>query len=156
MKKFKRSDLLGKMSEKTNENMPIEPFEWTSHRAQEKPLMTVLAVGVIIISAICVSIWWDSFWAGIFVVVFMFLGLSNFFLPVHYKINDEGISEEFLGRSRFARWTYFKRIVSIERDILLSPYSKRNFMDRFRAWNIRTPNEQIAKIIKNIFERKCQ
>ncbi len=126
------------------------PLRWQTHRAAEEPIKGVAVIVIIIIAGILSAIFMDSIFWGFFAVILLFFGLLRFFLPTYYAVDNAGIRENFLGVKRMASWRNFKRAVVVKKDVLLSPYPKRSFLDRFRGWQVRTPDEKIAEFLKNM------
>ena len=129
------------------------PLNWRVHRASEEPVKGILAIVIIIIAGILSAIFMDSLFWGIFAVVVLFFGLLRFFFPIEYVVDGSGIRENFIGIKRMAGWHFFKRAVVVGRDVLLSPYPKPTFMERFRGWQVRTPDEKTAAFLKKMVKR---
>ena len=130
------------------------PLHWTAHRALENPARSVIVIVIIILFGFFAAIFMDSLMWGIICVLVLFLGLIRYFVPTQYAADSAGISEKFLGAGRMASWRMFKRAVVVQNDVLLSPYAKRSFLDRFRAWQVRAPNEEIAQLIAKMVREK--
>ena len=141
------------MNDSYDNNIEL-PLKWISHPALETPAKGVLAIVVIIIAAFGAAILMESIFWGMFSFLVLFLGLIRFFIPTEYSIDSAGIREKFLGVSRIASWRIFKRAFISGRDVLLSPYSKRTFIERFRAWQVHTPNPDAARFIAEIIRTR--
>ena len=126
------------------------PITWTAHRALEQPAKGVISILIIILASFGTAVFMQSALWGIFSVGVLFLGLARFFLPIEYAIDNIGIREKFLGVERVASWRTFKRTIVAGKDVLLSPYLERTMMDRFRAWQVHTPDAGTAKYLAEL------
>jgi len=131
------------------------PLHWTAHRAIENPARSAIVIAIIILFAFFAAIFMDSLMWGIICVLVLFLGLIRYFAPTQYAADSTGISEKFLGTGRTASWRMFRRAVVVQNDVLLSPYAKKTFLDRFRAWQVHAPNEEVAQLIAKIVKEKA-
>ncbi len=86
------------------------------------------------------------FW-GFFTLAALFLGLARFFFPTYYVIDSKGIRETFMGTQKVAPWSRFRRAVRRGKEVFLSPFPRKNFMDRFRGWFVVAPDEKVAEFI---------
>jgi len=123
------------------------PLFWRSHPAADNPRKGIFALIVIIATAVAAVFFMESILWGVFSLLFLFFGLLRFFLPTDYAVDHAGIREKFLSQERVASWRQFKRAIVVKNEALLSPYRKRRFMDRFRSWVVRTPDEKTAQFI---------
>ncbi len=130
------------------------PLSWTAHRAAENPKKALTILFVIVLSGIGAAFYMEALMWGLFAIIVLFIGLSGFFLPRKYLIDSTGIREKYLGQERITSWYYFRRTVVVGSDILLSPYNKRTVMERFRAWNVHTPDNNTANLIAKLVEIK--
>ena len=129
------------------------PLRWRVHRIAEEPLKGVVAVLVILAAGVGAAVFMGSALWGVFAVAVLFVGLIKFFLPIEYAVDRSGIYESFLGIRRSASWRMFKRTVIVGREMLLSPYPRRRFIERFRAWQIRVPSEEVAELITELIHQ---
>ncbi len=132
------------------------PLRWRAHRAKEEPAKGVFAIAIIVVAGFAAAIFMDSLWWGIFAVCFLFLGLARFFLPIEYAADGTGIRERFLGVERVASWRSFRRAVVVGREVLLSPYPRKSFLDRFRGWSVRAPDEKTAAVLAELVKLASQ
>jgi hypothetical protein len=134
---------------------PIKlPLKWTSHPAADEPKKGAFAIVVIILGAFTGAFFMESVIWGLFSMAILFLGLSRYFFQTEYTIDNSGIREKFLGTHKISPWRNFRRSKIVGNYILLSPYPKRSFMDRFRAWNVRTPDKETALFIAELVANK--
>jgi hypothetical protein len=115
-----------------------EPLSWTVHRARETPARTVVAA-VFILAFVAFS--WMVFgpMLGILAVVVLFLALNTYFLPVTYTFADKGIEvDKRLFTARY-EWKQFRRWFRTSGGIVISPFSRKNYLDSFRGVHLLLP-----------------
>ena len=115
-----------------------EPLCWTVHRARETPIRTSVAA-VFILAFVAFS--WAVFglMLGLLAVVVLFLALNTYFLPVTYTFTDKGIKvDKRLFATRY-EWKQFRRWFRTTGGIVVSPFSRRNYLDNFRGIHILLP-----------------
>jgi hypothetical protein len=115
-----------------------EPLSWTVHRAREAPAKTLVA-SVFILAFVAFS--WFVFGPvlGFLAVVVLFLALNTFFLPITYTFTDKGIEvDKRLLTTRY-EWKQFRRWFRTTGGIVISPFSRRNYLDNFRGVHLLLP-----------------
>jgi hypothetical protein len=117
-----------------------EPLSWTVHRAKETPVKTVV-VAIFILAFVAIS--WTVFgpMLGILAVVVLFLALNTYFLPITYTLTDKGIEVDkrlFTGRYE---WKQFRRWFRTSGGIVISPFSRKNYLDNFRGVHLMLPSD---------------
>ena len=118
-----------------------EPFSWTVHRAKETPTKTVV-VSLFILAFVAFS--WAVFgpMLGILAVVVLFVALNTYFLPVTYALTDRGIEvDKRLFTARY-EWKQFRRWFRTSGGIVISPFSRKNYLDNFRGVHLMLPEER--------------
>jgi len=117
-----------------------EHLSWTVHRARENPVKT--AVASVFILAF-VGFGWTVFgpMLGMLAVVVLFLALNTYFLPITYMLTDKGIEiDKRLFTARY-EWKQFRRWFRTTGGIVISPFSRRNYLDNFRGVHLLLPAE---------------
>jgi hypothetical protein len=115
-----------------------EPLSWTVHRAKETPTKTVVAP-VFILGFVAFS--WVVFgpMLGILALVVLFLALNTYFLPITYTLTDKGIEvDKRLFTARY-EWKQFRRWFRTTGGIVISPFSRKNYLDNFRGVHLLLP-----------------
>jgi hypothetical protein len=115
-----------------------EPLSWTVHRAKETPARTVVA-SVFILAFVAFS--WALFgpMLGILAMVVLFLALNTYFLPITYTFTDKGIEvDKRLFTARY-EWKQFRRWFRTSGGIVISPFSRKNYLDNFRGVHLLLP-----------------
>ena len=115
-----------------------EPLSWTVHRAKETPTKTIVA-SVFILGFVAFS--WAVFgpMLGILALVVLFLALNTYFLPITYTLADKGIEvDKRLFTARY-EWKQFRRWFRTTGGIVISPFSRKNYLDNFRGVHLLLP-----------------
>lgn len=118
-----------------------EPLSWTVHRAKENPGKTVVAA-VFLLAFVGFS--WAVFgpMLGMLAMVVLFLALNTYFLPITYTLTDRGIEvDKRMFRASY-EWKQFRRWVRTTGGIVISPFSRRSFLDNFRGVHLMLPGEE--------------
>jgi len=115
-----------------------EPLSWTVHRARETPAKTVV-VSLFILAFVAFS------WAvlgpmlGILAMVVLFLALNTYFLPITYTLSDKGIEVDKRMFTARYEWKQFRRWFRTSGGIVISPFSRKNYLDNFRGVHLMLP-----------------
>jgi hypothetical protein len=118
-----------------------EHLTWTVHRAKETPVKT--GVAMVFILAF-VGFGWVVFGPalGMLAVVVLFLSLNTYFLPITYTLTDKGIEiDKRLFTARY-EWKQFRRWFRTSGGIVISPFSRKNYLDNFRGVHLLLPSEE--------------
>jgi hypothetical protein len=108
------------------------------HRARENPGKTVVVSAFILAFVGCS---WAVFGPalGMLAVVVLFLALNTYFLPITYMLTDKGIEiDKRLFTARY-EWKQFRRWFRTSGGIVVSPFSRKNFLDNFRGVHLLLP-----------------
>ncbi len=124
------------------------PFEWEIHPFEQHTGRGVFAVVIMVGASVGAAFFMRSVFWGFFAFLVLFFGVAKFFFPTRYLIDSKGIREAFLGHTRVAGWSRFRRAVRRGNEVFLSPFAKKHFMDRFRGWLVIAPNETVAQFIE--------
>ena len=119
----------------------MEPLNWTVHRAKETPGKTAV-VSAFILAFVGFS--WVVFGPtlGMLAVVVLFLALNTYFLPVTYLLTDKGIEVDKRLFTAHYEWKQFRRWFRTSGGIVVSPFSRRNYLDNFRGVHLLLPSEE--------------
>jgi hypothetical protein len=126
-----------------------EPLSWTVHRASETPIRTAATV-VFILAFVAFS--WVVFgpMLAILAVVVLFVALNTYFLPVTYTFTDKGIEVDKQLFSTRYEWKQFRRWFRTSGGIVISPFSRKNYLDNFRGVHLLLPADtskaQLSKL----------
>jgi hypothetical protein len=129
----------------------MNDLSWTIHRAKETPAKTALALGFITAFVIFTAWVFGPLLALLAIVVF-FAALNTYFLPVTYKFTSKGIEiDKRLYTARY-EWKQFRRWFRTSGGIVISPFSRKNYLDNFRGVHILPPAN--AKPVVEYLEKR--
>jgi len=115
-----------------------ESLSWTVHRAKETPARTVVA-SIFILAFVAFSSVVFGPLLGILAVVVLFLALNTYFLPITYTLTDKGIEvDKRLFTARY-EWRQFRRWFRTTGGVVISPFSRKNYLDNFRGVHLLLP-----------------
>lgn len=117
-----------------------EYLSWTVHRARENPGKTGVVSAFILVFVGCS---WAVFGPalGMLAVVVLFLALNTYFLPITYMLTDKGIEiDKRLFTARY-EWKQFRRWFRTSGGIVVSPFSRKNYLDNFRGVHLLLPKD---------------
>jgi hypothetical protein len=127
---------------------------WKIHPAFEQPKKTVLALFLLVLSAIAASFYMGNPFFGLLSFIVLFLGLGSYFFPTTYGVNKTGVIRSISGQKWAKPWHYFSRIVEHKDGIFLSPLTHSSFLDNFRGWFLPTKDDKIRDFIRTQMENK--
>lgn len=108
-------------------------MQWSAHPARERPRDLVLFVSVLLLSMGATLSAFQSLFLALLAATILLAAVSPFLFPTHYVLNDRGIREERLGRTRARTWQELKRVHIGRQAALLSPFAQATWMDRYRG-----------------------
>lgn len=130
---------------------------WQVHRIKETPIIkTVIALTIIILFVVYVFLYWKEYRIPmiLFSLIVLFASLNAYFLPTTYTISDtEIIIDKKLFKNKL-EWSRFRKYYLTTTGIVLSPFTKRNFLDNFRGVHLLLPKDnpqEVIDFIKNKF-----
>lgn len=131
-------------------------ISWQVHRAKEYPQKTIFASLIISAVIVFLIIFYGLAWA-VLAAIILFASLNAYFLPIRYIFTDTDIIiDKKLFRNKL-EWSCFRKYYKTTTGIVLSPFSKRTYLDNFRGVHLLLPKdntEQIIAFIKNKLEPK--
>jgi len=115
-----------------------EPLSWTVHRAKETSTKTIVA-SIFILAFVAFT--WVVFGPvlGLLAAVVLFLALNTYFLPITYTFTDKGIEVDKRLFSAHYEWKQFRRWFRTTGGIVISPFSRKNYLDNFRGVHLLLP-----------------
>lgn len=124
-------------------------ISWQVHRAKETPKKTLYVSIILGLFIIFLTVFYGLFWALLAIIV-LFASLNAYFLPITYTLTDtEIIIDKKLFKNKL-EWSRFRKYYLTTTGIVLSPFTKRNFLDNFRGVHLLLPNENTEAIISFI------
>ena len=122
---------------------------WQVHRAKENPKKTLYVSIILGLFIITITVFYDLPWTVLSLIV-LFASLNAYFIPTTYTITDsEIIVDKKLFKNKL-EWSRFRKYYITTTGIVLSPFTKRNFLDNFRGVHLLLPKENSEEIINFI------
>jgi hypothetical protein len=114
----------------------LEPLEWVSHPARERPWATVLLVFVILLAGVAASAYGGNPWWGIVGVVLITLTMWSYFMPSHFVIDDWGVRKSSPFGEEKMSWERIRSYVPDRYGVLLSPFAQPTRLAKFRGLSV--------------------
>ncbi len=115
-----------------------EPLIWTVHRAKEAPVKTAL-VSFLLLCVVALGWWYAGPLLALVAVFVLFISLHTYFLPITYTFGDKGVTVDKRVFTHTYEWKMFRRWFRTTGGIVLSPFSRRTFLDNFRGVHLLLP-----------------
>ena len=113
-------------------------LSWTVHRAKETPVKTVVA-SIFILGFVAFSSVVFGPVLGVLALIVLFVALNAYFLPITYTLTDKGIEVDKRMFSTRYEWKQFRRWFRTTGGIVISPFSRKNYLDNFRGVHLLLP-----------------
>jgi hypothetical protein len=130
-------------------------LSWQVHRAKEHPKKTLFVSIILGVFVISITVLYGLPWTVLTLIV-LFASLNAYFLPTTYTITDtEIIIDKKMFKNKLT-WSRFRKYYITTTGVVLSPFTKRNFLDNFRGVHLLLPKENseaIINFIKNKLDR---
>lgn len=119
-----------------------ENYSWKVHFFEDKKIK-----GSMILIFILFLLFFLIKYLGI---LYFLLGLllvvypqRNFYLPINYKVDEEGVFISNIIKNSKYNWDYFKKVEEKNGNIVLNPYKKKKYFKRKKKVILyRVPNKQ--------------
>jgi hypothetical protein len=108
-------------------------LRWTAHPAKSRPRDVALVAMVTLFSAWAVLVSLRSPYLAVLAAVLLLVSVASFLLPTRYRIGDDGVEERRFGRHRFRAWSELRRIQIGPGAVLVSPFARKHYLDRYRG-----------------------
>lgn len=112
-------------------------LEWVSHPIRHQPEKTALLVGVVALAAAGVYATMGSVYWAAAAVVFLALGVYDYWLPTTFRLDERGVSSRTLFFARKKRWDEVRSLHPDARGVLVSPFPAVTRLDTFRGLYVR-------------------
>lgn len=120
-----------------------DTLSWSVHRAKETPGRTWLAGVFIFVFLTFVAVFFGLMLAVLGAVV-LAIALNAYFLPVTVTFHERGLTiDKRLFKAEYP-WAQFRRWVRSSGGIVLSPFSRKNYLDNFRGVHLMLPEDDSA------------
>ncbi len=128
----------------------MNEISWTVHKAKENSAKTIIASVFLIIVILFFLFFYGLLWALIAILVF-FISLNSYYLPITYRLTDKSIIIDKKIYKYQREWQIFRKYYLTGNGLVLSPFSRRNFLDNFRGIHILLPKDkdEIIQFIEN-------
>jgi hypothetical protein len=131
--------------------VPPNQLTWSVHRARETPGRTVAAL-VFIVVFVVLAFWVFGPLLALLAALVFFLALNAYFLPITYTFTDTGIIvDKRLYKANY-EWKQFRRWFRTTGGIVISPFSRRTYLDNFRGVHLLLPDDP-ASIVAYLEKR---
>ena len=111
---------------------------WTVHRARETPVRTAVAASFLVFF-LAVTFWQFGLLLFLVALVVLSLALHTYFLPVTYVFNQVGVTVDKRVFKYTYPWDRFRRYFRTSGGVVLSPFTRRTFLDNFRGVHLLLP-----------------
>ncbi|MBK9033201.1 MAG: hypothetical protein IPL61_18340 [Myxococcales bacterium] len=106
---------------------------WTAHPARRRPDHVALLAAVVLLSAWAVLVTLEAPWLAALAAALLVIAVAPFWLPTTYRLDDAGIEERRWPRRRYRTWAELRRLDVGARALLLSPFARATWLDRYRG-----------------------
>jgi hypothetical protein len=107
--------------------------QWTAHPARRRPDQVALVVAVVLLSAWAVLVTLEAPWLAVLTAILLAVAVVPFWWPTHYRVDDLGVEERRWPRRRFRPWSELRRVEVGPRALLVSPFARATWLDRYRG-----------------------
>jgi hypothetical protein len=142
------------MNENEIENNELpEKISWRVFPAKANPGKTTGVAVFLAALHVLIFIIYGLFWT-LFALIVFFLALNSYFFPSDYFLDSEGILIDRGFYKNRRKWNEFRRLIHAKNGVVLSPFSKKTFLDNFRGIHLLLPKER--EPILEFINRKLQ
>ena len=129
----------------------MDDLTWTIHRARETPGKTWVSLALIAVFVVFTAWMFGPLLAVLALAVF-FAALNTYFLPVTYRLTSTGIEVDKRVFTARYEWKQFRRWFRTTGGIVISPFSKKTYLDNFRGVHLLLPAD--SKPIVEYLDRR--
>lgn len=116
-------------------------MKWSVHPAKENHIKTAVSLVFIIAFLTYVSIFFGVIF-GIVGLIILTVSLHSYYFPTQYELTDsEIIITKFFGTQR-RQLSEFRKVYVGKNGLLLSPFSRKTFLNQFRGVFVLLPHER--------------
>ena len=108
-------------------------YAWTAHPARRRPQDVMLLVAALLLTAWLIMAVVEAPFLTVLGVVILIVSTAAFWAPTRYVLDEQGASERRLGRHKARSWADLRRIQAGPGAVLLSPFARPNWLDRYRG-----------------------
>jgi len=111
----------------------VTVVRWTAHPARRRPAELALFAAVFFVTLAGIASLFQSGFFTVLAAAMLVLGVAPFLFPTRYEIDEQGVREVRLGHRRERRWQDLRRLEIGPGAALVSPFARRNWLDRHRG-----------------------
>jgi len=126
-------------------------LDWISHPAFEEPWRNLIVLFFLIVTALALWLGTGSInWAVLGVIALLF-AVRQWFIPTHYRLDEQGVQVRVLCWRRRKNWSAIKRASTDRNGVLLSAFAQPSRLDAFRGMFLRFSGnrEQVMAFINH-------
>jgi len=112
-------------------------WSWPVHPARQRPLATLAVSFALILIWSLVYLVTQSWGYVLLAIILLLVSLSQFFLPVTFRVVERGVRREFVGQVVERSWSEVRRIIEDRNGVLLSPFARPSWLDSYRGLYLR-------------------
>lgn len=136
-------------------DIPSRIISWTVFPFKDEKRAAVLICVFLVALFVYLYFVWGSLYM-ILGIVIMLSSLWEFFTPVSYTFRENGIEIKTVFTKKTYEWSRFRNFLIDKKGVLLSPFSGRSRLERFRGVSIRFLPEKREEIIEYIKKRMAR
>ncbi|MFO7638198.1 MAG: hypothetical protein R6X14_02680 [bacterium] len=114
------------------------PLSWSVHKLREHPAKSLLA-GVFLLCFLAFALFAFGPLLTLLAVAVFAAALNTWYLPVRYTLDQQGVTVDKRVYSYTYPWEQFRRWFTTSNGVVLSPFSRRTFLDTFRGVHLLLP-----------------
>jgi len=122
----------------------------------KSPVRAVLAVGFIVVMAWFIQSLFRTTYFTVVAVLLVWGQVAGFFLPTRFALNEEGVSVRGLVSRRQKPWSEFRSWYVDREGLLLSPFTERSRLERFRGVSLQFHGnrEEVIALVESVMARE--
>jgi hypothetical protein len=109
---------------------------WVSHPARERPLATMLLLGVILLAGMAAALAMENLWWGLIGVALLVLSMWTYLTPCRFTMNEEGVAKKSVFATETKTWSQVRSLVTDRYGVLLSPFPQPTRLAKFRGLSV--------------------
>ncbi len=126
-----------------------QTLEWTVHLARRRPRQAAAAIALIAAGSLAAGFGFHSPLLGLLAVLLLTGSVSDYLLPLRYRIGPEAVEARGLIHRRRLAWRQVRRIIRDDLGVKLSPLARRSRLEAYRGiylWFAGNEDEVMASI----------
>ncbi|GIV21392.1 MAG: hypothetical protein KatS3mg023_3143 [Armatimonadota bacterium] len=112
-------------------------LRWRVHLLREQPQKAWLAGAIMLLASALVGVAFRSAGMGLLALLLLWLATRDYWLPVHYAVDEQGARVRYLGAGFDIAWERVKYVTVTPDGVKLSPLPPRSRLEPFRGVYLR-------------------